>query len=492
MKNCLLSLLCGMLCAASLSAQTWSCGNQGSNVTATLSNGTLIISGTGAMENYTYNTTPPWRSSSFTAVSIAYGVTSIGSLAFYGNSRITSVIIPNSVTTIGHTAFYSAGLTSVTIPNSVTTIESHAFQNCYGLKSVTIPNSVTIIAQNTFYNCSGLMSVTIGNSVTVIQNNAFSGCSGLAEIINLAAIPPTINTYVFEGVNKLTCTLWVPEGTASAYQAAGWTGFGNIAYGQYGQNGQNELNIADTRSVRDLPNFATGKFRLDFKLRSIINGPGSGAYSTSMTISPWINNAGGLVHQLNFNDEGVYHRTGVFENSSWNSWSKFVVENASGNVGIGITSPTTKLHVVGNTYFNGNVGIGIANPTTKLHVVGNTYFNGNVGIGIINPAVKLDINGIIRAHEVRVCLNQGCDYVFEDNYQLMNLSDLSNFIKTNKHLPDVASAAEMEAEGINLSEMNALLLRKLEELTLHIIGQNEKLQTLEEEINKLKNKYLKP
>jgi len=159
-------------------------------------------------------------------------------------------------------------------------------------------------------------------------------------------------------------------------------------------------------------------------------------------------------------------------------------------VGIGTTSPATKLHVVGDTYFNGNVGIGTSSPSLKLHVAGQSYFTDKVGvgIGITNPTEKLDIAGVIRAHRVKVCLNQGCDFVFEDDYKLMSLNELSSFIKTNKHLPDVAPAAVMEAVGIELSEMNALLLRKIEELTLHLIEQNEKLQMLESEINKLKNK----
>ena len=106
--------------------------------------------------------------------------------------------------------------------------------------------------------------------------------------------------------------------------------------------------------------------------------------------------------------------------------------------------------------------------------------NGNVGIGYTNPGVKLDVAGVVRAHEVKVCLNQGCDYVFDDDYGLMNLNDLSDFIKTNKHLPDVAPATQMEEEGINLSEMNALLLKKVEELTLYILQQEERIKALEE------------
>lgn len=104
---------------------------------------------------------------------------------------------------------------------------------------------------------------------------------------------------------------------------------------------------------------------------------------------------------------------------------------------------------------------------------------GNVGVGYTNPTVKLDVNGIVRATDVKVCLNQGCDYVFEPDYKLMPLSELSTFVKTKKHLPEVAPAAVMESEGINLSEMNALLLKKVEELTLYIIEIEQRLSEVE-------------
>jgi hypothetical protein len=106
---------------------------------------------------------------------------------------------------------------------------------------------------------------------------------------------------------------------------------------------------------------------------------------------------------------------------------------------------------------------------------------GNVGIGTTNPTQKLTVNGTVYSTEVKVDVSAGTgpDYVFEPTYQLPSLTEIESYIKANKHLPEVPSAKEMETNGINLSEMNMLLLKKVEELTLHLI-------TLEKEVNELK------
>lgn len=154
-------------------------------ITWTLSDGTLTISGTGEMPNYSlFNQNQPWSSkkSTIKKVIIENGVTNIGKYTFYNCSNLTSITIPESVTSIGEFAFsYCKSLTSVTIPNSVTIIGNSAFQGC-GLTSITIPNSVTSIEKYTFAYCPSLTSVTIPNSVTSIKDEAFYSCSALTSV----------------------------------------------------------------------------------------------------------------------------------------------------------------------------------------------------------------------------------------------------------------------------------------------------------------------
>ncbi len=161
-------------------------GKCGEDLTWTLDDGTLTISGTGEMENYASESKVPWYSSrtSIKTVSIEEGVTSIGNYAFRACSSLSSITIPNNVTSIGVYAFRScSNLSSITIPNNVTSIGALTFSGCSNLSSIKIPDSVTSIGMYAFSGCSSLSSITIPNSVTSIDAYTFQGCSNLSSVI---------------------------------------------------------------------------------------------------------------------------------------------------------------------------------------------------------------------------------------------------------------------------------------------------------------------
>lgn len=249
-----------------------------------------------------------------------------------------------------------------------------------------------------------------------------------------------------------------------------------------------------------------------------------------------------------FNADGrMYIQTRFFNyaNNTWD-WSNNLVLRASGNVGIGTEDPTAKLQVQGdikavgdiNSYrSNNDTGGKIGFETydtflinsqkvahygmskysnqssfpmialsgyfgTTFHTVGTERMriaeNGNVGIGTTNPDSKLTVKGTIRAEEVRVELGIAPDYVFEkyydgystlkSDYKMPTLEEVEAYTKENKHLPEVPSAQEIKENGLKLGEMNAILLQKVEELTLYLIEQNKEIEKLKTKVDELSKK----
>ncbi|PKP43589.1 MAG: hypothetical protein CVT95_12060, partial [Bacteroidetes bacterium HGW-Bacteroidetes-12] len=200
------------------------------------------------------------------------------------------------------------------------------------------------------------------------------------------------------------------------------------------------------------------------------------------------------------------------------------IDDITGYFGIGTPNPIEKLHINRNDHYpvftkiqnnNGYINIGfngvhgIINSdqdilinwysgknviiggggddlpaTGDLIAIHNTYLatreGGKVGIGTIEPQYKLDVVGTIRGCKVKANdLSSWCDYVFYDNYKLMPLNTLEQFIKQNHHLPEIPTEVEVLENGIDLGEMNMKLLKKIEQLTLYIIEQDKRIKQLE-------------
>ena len=218
MKKIFLSMMFSLFFAIGLFAQSGHCGavGDGTNLTWSISDKVLTISGTGDMAD-----SAPWQiySQSIEGVIIDKAVTSIGSGAFSGCSSLTSITIPDAVTSIGESAFFGcSSLTSIIIPDGVTSIESNAFGHCSSLTSIIIPDGVTSIESNAFSNCSGLTSITIPAGVTSIGESAFYGCTSLASII-IPADVTSIGEFAFAECSSLVSII-IPNRVSSIERAA--------------------------------------------------------------------------------------------------------------------------------------------------------------------------------------------------------------------------------------------------------------------------------
>jgi hypothetical protein len=208
----------------------------------------------------------------------------------------------------------------------------------------------------------------------------------------------------------------------------------------------------------------------------------------------------------------VANTVGIYNNG----WRLAV--SSGGFVGIGTATPITPLHVESTTALlsrikrksggsdltavaeieNGS-GIGwrygVAGTGNGLGIGNGQFYVEKTGFGaafVISPnknilinktaetnsIYKLDVNGEMRANGITVNTT-GADFVFAADYNLNKLEYVEQFIKQNHHLPEIPSANEMTANGMNVGELNKTLLQKVEELTLYIIDQNKRIATLE-------------
>jgi len=201
----------------------------------------------------------------------------------------------------------------------------------------------------------------------------------------------------------------------------------------------------------------------------------------------------------------------LFSAASLTGWAQTNVFPATGNVGIGTVSPSFRLHVsggvgertrlqfgtksidlvdygTGSLGYSNSSGIYVTNSDALImassnrairFVTNNGSFvermritaTGSVGIGILTPTQRLEVNGTIKAKEVNVTAVGWPDYVFRPGYKLMPLAEVEAYIQENGRLPNIPGEAEVMEKGVNLGEINAKLLEKIEELTLYILNQ---------------------
>ncbi|HVU55681.1 MAG TPA: hypothetical protein VHD83_11545 [Puia sp.] len=157
------------------------------------------------------------------------------------------------------------------------------------------------------------------------------------------------------------------------------------------------------------------------------------------------------------------------------------------NIGMGTVTPSAQLHTTGTVRF-----AGLTQDSTQTRVLvsdasGNLYYRSAASLAA-NDILRssLAVNGVITAKELRLSRQGWADYVFDSSYRLMPLQQVEGYIHRNQHLPGVPSAAEVARDGIAVGETQAVLLKKIEELTLYTIDQDKKIAAQQDELRTMK------
>jgi hypothetical protein len=187
----------------------------------------------------------------------------------------------------------------------------------------------------------------------------------------------------------------------------------------------------------------------------------------------------------------VYTGDKLYARKHFQIGSDFLAINT--NVSLNIYKNATTEGIKFNSFANTEKLINVNNPnfaTSPFTVMGDgrTIIGGELPT---NTPYLLTVNGKIGAREIKVSLqNPWPDYVFESSYIVKQLPEIEKYIKKNKHLPGIPSAAELQNEecGLDLAKMQALQMQKIEEVYLHLIEMNKEIKNLKEENKKLKDK----
>lgn len=223
-----------LVCTSPTALAADASGQCGAGLEWTLEGGTLTITGSGAMTDFTEPEMAPWYAyrEQILRLSLPEGLTSVGDLAFFGCKKLTAVVLPDSVERVGDFAFMDCtGMTLLDLGSGLRTVGEAAFSDCYALRSLELPDSLQSIGMKSFYRCESITTVTIPAGVTDIGVSAFGYCKKLVSA-DIRANVDEIPEFMFYGCERLV-SVSLPEQVSDVmeYVFRGCEELGTVYYG---------------------------------------------------------------------------------------------------------------------------------------------------------------------------------------------------------------------------------------------------------------------
>ena len=311
-------------------------------------------------------------------------------------------------------------------------------------------NAVNSYVFGQYLTGSGANSITIG-----------TGISSLSQLVNTKN-----NSIMFGVTNKPSLTIVKQTGLVGS--TMGYVGIGT----------DNPEEMAHVVGKLLIERTETTASSLQFKHPENAPGP-----------------SGSVEHYWNIYSDKFGLKFNTVTNVGAASTQRMIISGDGVGIGSGITTPLARLHVDNNILAEGDITTldkfrlaPAANSISGYWELSRTSFGLNFAYmnNTLQNILFIGNNGLLCAKEVRVQLTGAeCwpDFVFGKYYKLLPLKDVEQFITENQHLPNVPSSAEVESNGVELGKMNAILLQKVEELTLYILDLQKQIIELKETKN---------
>ena len=317
----------------------------------------------------------------------------------------------------------------------------------------------------------GVNSIAMPSSVSIgVNAGQFSSATGF-------------NTYIGQNAGKGTNSSTLNIGSGNTF--IGYNSGSINTSGSYNTYLGFETGFSNTTGANNVFMGNSSGYSCTTGINNTFNGSRAGSGNITGNNNVFLGSEAGRFQVDGNNNTYIGASSGLDCDGSNNIFLGFYAgESASGNNLLYIENSSSNSPLIWGNFasdqlkFNGKVGIG-GNSTTGFGNYPSTA--GGVNVSTYNLFVK----GGILTEEIRVSLaTTWADYVFGKNYNLKPLNEVEKFINDNGHLPNVPSAKQVEAEGINVGEMAKIQQEKIEELMLYIIAQNKRIEALEARIGK--------